>query len=275
MGHKFNLARKLKTNAVNSVFIIALALLLTEFFGSLPSGAQPIDSSQMHWGEVNNGFQMATALDESNGLIHCWIRNATTNELNYCSFDIGYREFVTLEIHGPTNWIKTKWFGTVVFPRSDTASDACPCFPKKIGPSQIIPDMRNKNYRPWPIQPFAFYLADEQGNTNEALKVMKLNQWYASRDGVWSTTGQGNTYAIDLFEMSQAFSMLQTKSVEVRVSQLLGVPFKQGMRSDFGNGSESNTFMLYSPNIKLSDDFLAACAKADIEATIKFTPRDK
>jgi hypothetical protein len=248
---------------MNKKLLLGLALVLGGILCGLPSIAQPTDVSRLQWGEMTGGFQMAAALGETNGLVHCWIRNATTNEMDYPSFDFGYAENISLEICGPTNWSKYRVWPAIL-PRSLGASSACPYIPKRIGPAQIVTNTYTRSRsRPWPVWPFADYLKWTHGNTNEALLSQKLNGWYASRDALETATGRGDTFAIDLFEMKELSSLPRTNSVEARISQ--------SFRTKMGGG----VVTLYSPKIMLSAVLLEACARENVAASVLHTRENK
>src|ERR1035437_11201199 len=96
---------------------------------------KPAAGNGFRWGDVVGGFQMATSLDESNGIVHCRIRNATTNEMDYPSFDFGYFEEIHLEVREATNWTK---FQVAVFPPAVGYSSAFPYFIKRSKPVWIL-----------------------------------------------------------------------------------------------------------------------------------------
>jgi hypothetical protein len=58
------------------------------------------------WGESVNDLQMACSLDTSNGVLHCFVRNAGTNAVAYNDFTFGYCENLSLEIRQPTGWMR-------------------------------------------------------------------------------------------------------------------------------------------------------------------------
>jgi len=66
---------------------------------------------------------MAVSVDRTNGIVHCWIRNATTNEIDYPSFEVRYWEFIRFEIQRSNYWTNLP---TGVFPGMHLASSVCP-----------------------------------------------------------------------------------------------------------------------------------------------------
>lgn len=64
-----------------------------------------INKEALAWGEMEGGLQMACAVDEANGVIHCWVRNGGDTAVNYDDFDFGYWEDTGLEIRQGTNWV--------------------------------------------------------------------------------------------------------------------------------------------------------------------------
>jgi len=165
-------------------------------------------SSQKHWGDVVDGFQMAIILDQTNGLIHCRIRNATTNEIDYPSFDFGYVEFVHLQVQGPANWVNTPGYMYPVM----GASDGCPYFTKIFQPGETVTDY----FWPWPVLAFKEYLQWSHGNTNEALLTQQENKWFADR----VAKCRDDTFAFDLVEMDWPTNLLCGKDIKMRASQL-------------------------------------------------------
>jgi hypothetical protein len=211
----------------------------------------------LQWGGTVGGFEMAAVVDETNGIIHCRVRNATANEMDFSSFDFGYMENIALEIHGATNWTKLK-FWPVVLPRSFGAYNGFPYYAKRIEPGQIITStyIRSRS-RPWPVLKFEEYLKWTKGDTNEALLTQKLNQWYASRDALEAATGKDDTFAIDLFEIDQLKSLSQTNSLEVRVSQ------------SFRLNKNGEMATVYSPSFILSSSLLQSCAKENYALSVR------
>lgn len=90
--------------------LLCLALGLTGLMpGSFGSPfeadtAGSMNTNGLAWGKAVGGFQMATVFDESNAVVHCWIRNATTNRIAFNDFYFGYVENVKVEIRLGTNW---------------------------------------------------------------------------------------------------------------------------------------------------------------------------
>ena len=56
--------------------------------GALQMVAQVAETNTVacQWGEAVAGFQMAVSVDETNGIIHCFIRNATTKSTELSKF---------------------------------------------------------------------------------------------------------------------------------------------------------------------------------------------
>jgi len=201
------------------------------------------------WGNTAGGFQMAVSLDQTNGIIHCWIRNATTNEMDYPSFDIGYFEDIRLEFQGATNWITIP---TEVFPRAAGFSSACPNLVKRIGPQQIITDTYTRNrYQPWPIQNLEEYLKWTHGNTNEARLTEQLNQRYADREALLTKSCRDDTFALDLFRGRAWPDLPDQNLVTVRVSQTL-------------HTKPESMVTLYSPVLTVEKSFLQACLRQNL-----------
>ena len=232
------------------ILILSLALV---FSGGLPVGsgiAQPSSLADGYdWGNTAGGFQMSVSLDQTNGIIHCRIRNATTNEMDYPSFDIGYFEDIRLEFQGATNWITIP---TEVFPRAAGFSSACPNLVKRIGPQQIITDTYTRNrYQPWPIQNLEEYLKWTHGNTNEARLTEQLNQRYADREALLTKSCRDDTFALDLFRGRAWPDLPDQNLVTVRVSQTL-------------HTKPESMVTLYSPVLTVEKSFLQACLRQNL-----------
>jgi len=242
------------------IFSLSLAFVLS---GGLPGGssiAQPSDlAGGYDWGAAAGGFQMAVSLDQTNGIVHCWIRNATTNEMDYPSFDIGYFEDIRFEIQGATNW--TTW-PTEVFPGMDVFSGACAWLVKRIGPQQIITDTytRSEYHQPWPVQSFEEYLKWTHGNTNEARLTEQLNHRFADRVALLTRLCCDDTFALDLLRgrawrdpvALDRLDLLDHDRVMVRVSQTLRT-------------KPERMVTLYSPVFTVEKSFLQACLRQNLD----------
>jgi hypothetical protein len=232
--------------------LLVLVLILSGGWHSAiaqPSGMA--DTDGYDWGSEVGGFQMAVSLDQTNGIIHCWIRNATTNEMDYPSFDIGYFEDIRLEFQGATNWITIP---TEVFPRAAGYSSACPYLVKRIEARQIITDTytRSEYRQPWPVQSLEEYLKWTHGNTNEARLTEQLNQRYADREVLLTRLCRDDTFALDLFR-GRAWPVLPDQNlVSIRVSQTLRI-------------KRESTVTLYSRVFAVEKSFLQACLKQNLD----------
>jgi hypothetical protein len=200
---------------VNSKIILCLALVLGRNLTA--KQANLAGSDDHNWGEIVAGFPMAASLDETNGIIRCWIRNATTNELDYPSFDFGYFEKIHLEIYEATNWTKIQ---ATVFPRAVGYYSAAPYAVKRIGPAQIITKtyVRNK-YKPRPVLNRQDYLRICNGNTNEALLTEQANKRLAARETLLAESAHDDTFALDVIGTNAPLASAQTNLVKARVSQ--------------------------------------------------------
>jgi hypothetical protein len=197
---------------------LILCLALTSGVGL--SARQPVsaDPEGRGWGQSAHGFQMAASLDVTNGIIHCWLRNATTNEMDYQGFDIGYFELIHLEIMGTTN--RTK-FPAKVFPNAGAAYGGVPNYVRRIQPGKIITDTYIRSrYKPHPVLTHEEYLKFSAGNTNEALLTEQLNTRMASRQALLAQLCSNDTFALDL--VADKVSDLKSKdSLEVKVTQTI------------------------------------------------------
>ncbi len=241
-----------KLNSMKLKLLLVLVLILSGGWHSAiaqPSGMA--DTDGYDWGSEVGGFQMAVSLDQTNGIIHCWIRNATTNEMDYPSFDIGYFEDIRLEFQGATNWITIP---TEVFPRAAGYSSACPYLVKRIEARQIITDTytRSEYRQPWPVQSLEEYLKWTHGNTNEARLTEQLNQRYADREVLLTRLCRDDTFALDLFR-GRAWPVLPDQNlVSIRVSQTLRI-------------KRESTVTLYSRVFAVEKSFLQACLKQNLD----------
>lgn len=217
------------------------------------AGAQSAsaNANEFRWGEVVGGFQIGTSLDESNGIIHCRIRNATTNELDYPSFDFGYFEVVHLEVREGTNWNKVR---VAMFPWPTGASSAFPYFVKSSRPGQVITETNGRDrYRPWPVLTHEDYLKFAHGDTNEALLTEQLNHRLAARESLLAGLCRGDTFDLDLVMDPVPPALADQNSVEARVSQ------------EFRPKREGEMATLYSPSFTLSRSLIQAYIKQSHE----------
>lgn len=200
--------------------ILCLALILIGVLADYSVTAakiEPAAGNGFRWGDVVGGFQMATSLDESNGIVHCRIRNATTNEMDYPSFDFGYFENIRLEIRGATNWTNLQ---VAVFPPAVGYSSAFPYFIKRIKPGQVVTDTFTRSrHTSWPVLEFKEYLTWSPGNTNEALLAESLNKRLAAREALLTKSCGEDTFALDLIWGKTLPDLPDGHSLEARVSQ--------------------------------------------------------
>jgi hypothetical protein len=215
--------------------ILYLALVLIGVLADYSVTAakiKPAAGNGFRWGDVVGGFQMATSLDESNGIVHCRIRNATTNEMDYPSFDFGYFEEIHLEVREATNWTK---FQVAVFPPAVGYSSAFPYLLKHIKPGQIVTDTFTRSrHTPWPVLEFKDYLNWSPGNTNEALIAQSPNKRLADREVLLTKSCGEDTFALDLIWGKGLSDLPEGQSVEARLSQKFRT-------------SRDSTTTLYSP----------------------------
>ena len=202
--------------AMKPKFLLCFALTLGVGF----SARQPVSAGLegRDWGVSAHGFQMAASLDVTNGIIHCWIRNATTNEVDYQGFDIGYFELIDLEIMGAPN--RTK-FQAKVFPDAVGYYGGVPNYIKRIQPGKIITDTYVRSrYRPHPVLTHEEYLRSSAGNTNEALLAEQRNRRIASRQALLARLCSNDTFALDLVA-DNVSDLLGKDSLEVIATQTI------------------------------------------------------
>jgi len=177
-----------------------------------------------------DGFQLTAILDETNGILHCRIRNATGREINYSSFDFGYCEFVHLEIRETTNWMQLAAFQ---LPPGSEADDF-PYFTKKINPGQNV----IRDVPPQPVLSHDEYLKMSHSNTNEARLMEQLNKWLDHRQALC----RGDTFAFDLIETTWPTNIFERTQIMIRASQTF--------RAD-PNGFGGQTRTIYSQELVL------------------------
>jgi hypothetical protein len=198
---------------MKSKLLLCLALVLC---GGLMAAQQSnvASSDGRNWGETVGGFQMAISLDETNGIIHCWIRNATTNEMNYPSFDFGYDEFVKLEVQGATNWIGLKPF---IFPGGGYSISPVPYEVENIKSGQIITNAVLDGGLNELKQTAVMVAYDD--NPNPASLFQQMTNQIESRYALLTNLCRQDTFAFD-FVIRNPFSDFTSQSpVKARVSQ--------------------------------------------------------
>ncbi|MBI3987297.1 MAG: hypothetical protein HY343_10270 [Lentisphaerae bacterium] len=89
------------TNQPNRIAIAALVAWMTGVSLAL---AAPATTNELRWGEAVGGLQMAVSVEPRAGFIHCWIRNAETNEITYNRYLLGYFEDVGIEYNDGADW---------------------------------------------------------------------------------------------------------------------------------------------------------------------------
>jgi len=206
------------------------------------------DTNGYDWGNTVGGFQMAVSLDQTNGIVHCWIRNATTNELDYSSFDVGYFENIKVQIQGANGW--TNWQANVI-PGMNVAWSGDPTMFKRIKPLQIITDTYNRSH---PQHETVKSLDDwlkvvryTHGSTNEALATEEFNKRLADRNALVAQLGQKDTFTLDLYRGGRSRpSLTDQEQVTVRVSEKFRT-------------KPEEMVTLYSPTFTVEKSFLQAC----------------
>jgi hypothetical protein len=173
-----------------------------------PVAVTPVlaNTDEYNWGETVGGFQMATSVDESNAVIHCWIRNGLTNAITYNDFVFGYGENIGLEIRQGTEWSGVM---ADIFPGDFTARGASPTDEKVrwLQPGQIVTNT-------W-----------ERRDTMERMPYQKDNGIYYMRRTFLAGISVGDTFVLDLAQARlstngfQSGNKLQPGIYEVRVRQ--------------------------------------------------------
>jgi hypothetical protein len=188
--------------AMTPKFPLCLALglsgiLFVTFATAQSSGLA--NENKLQWGEAVGRFQMAAALDESNTVIHCWIRNAWTNAILYNDFLFGYVENVSLQFRQGTNWVVVN---AGVFPGQPEARGAIPTDTKVswLQPGEIITNT-------W-----------ERRDTMMRLPYRQQSWNYARESSLLGIT-ERDTFALDLINTRWPTNILQEGTCEVRVKQ--------------------------------------------------------
>ena len=177
---------------------------LVDYFRSHhPSGNRelsrknPKPQNAEHWGNILGAFQMATSLDKSNGVIHCWVRNAGSNAVPYNDFTFGYGANISLEIRQGTERARVN---AEVFPGGNVARGAIPTNVKVrwLQSGQIITNTWVRH------------------DTSERRKFLNV----PSRETLLARISEGDTFALDLVDARWwPTSILQHGSLEARVGQ--------------------------------------------------------
>ena len=159
-------------------------------------------SLKSDWGPASSGFQMAAVFDETNKIIYCWIRNATSYVCNYPSFDFGYPEYISLEVQVATNWINLRpW----IFPKRDCIIVPPPYESKAVGPHKVISDvgsivnspLREPNSRDGSIRT-AFLVCYTQPSDDAGVEFTNLVKAIDMRWAVMTNLCHDDTFSIDL-----------------------------------------------------------------------------
>jgi hypothetical protein len=198
---------------MNSKLLLGLALVLSGGWFSTSATAQQsgvANEDQLQWGETVDGFQMTAVLDKTNGLVHCWIRNATTNEMSV-AVDCEFRQ---LQMQESTNWMG---LAAMAYPMC-SASGIGPRS-EKIQAGQIV----RRKFSSWPVHSYEDYLKMSHGNTNEARITEQLNKWLADR----LAACRNDTFAFDLIEANWPTNITEDATIKLRASQKLVDGLKQ------------------------------------------------
>ena len=68
-------------------FIFVVAILCLFAFNLVRADNSPTNTIQ--WGKTSEGFQLGIRLEEPAWAVHCWLKNATTNELEFNTCALG------------------------------------------------------------------------------------------------------------------------------------------------------------------------------------------
>jgi hypothetical protein len=193
--------------------LLGLALVLSGGLIGTSATAQQsgvANEDKLQWGEAVDGFQMTAILDKTNGLVHCWIRNGTTNGMSV-AVDCEFRQ---LQMQESTNWL---CMAVATYPMC-SASGIGPRS-EKIQAGQII----RRKFSSWPVLSHEDYLKESHGNTNEALLTEQFNRWAAGRPAAC----QGDTFAFDLIAANWPTNITDNATIKLRASQRLFDGLKQ------------------------------------------------
>lgn len=189
----------------------------------LPTAGIP-RTNALHWSESVGGLQLAVLADATNSLVHCWIRNGTTNPVEYNDFYPGYFEDVRLEIQEGTNWLSLPP-GT--FPGFGNYSSAGPVAGKieRLEAGQIATNTYSKRRYPASQRDLA-----------------------TQREKLLAEAIRGDTFAVDLLATPWPTGVLDRGSLQARITQSIGI------------GSKDNPQMvtLSSPAFSLDGPLIAS-----------------
>jgi hypothetical protein len=182
--------------------ILCLALVLSGILFIAFATAQSsglAHENKLQWGEVVGGFQMAAILDESNALIHCWIRNALTNSIIYNDFIFGDVESASLQVRQGTNWAAVN---AEIFPGPQGARGAIPTDTKAtwLQPGEVVTNTWNRR------------------DTIMRLQYRKQS-WNCARELSLVKITEHDTFALDLINLNWPSNIVQQGACEVRVKQ--------------------------------------------------------
>lgn len=197
--------------------IVVAGLLLLSVAVRANIGA--VNTTILVWGKSAEDFQMTASLDESNGVLHCWIRNSGTNAIAYNDFEFGYTENVRLEIHQGGKWMPI-YSEIVPF---HGATGVIYGHIKTLQPGQVITntwEWRDTLTRELARARRKEYVHDElvkafHGDTNMVTQAERVSARQTSLSGAC----QGDTFALDLINTEWPTNMPDTGSIEVRVRQ--------------------------------------------------------
>jgi hypothetical protein len=87
-------------------FLVCAAIVagMTSLAASTETG-----TNHLEWGSLTNGLQMGSRVEESSGLVQCWVRNGKTNEIWYNDYYLGIWGLTSLEIFDGGEWKCLRW----------------------------------------------------------------------------------------------------------------------------------------------------------------------
>jgi hypothetical protein len=219
----------------------------------LASNSVSPTTNQITWGEVKDGFQMGAVLEPSAAVIHCFIRNATSNSVAYQAEYLGYVGKVRLEVKQEGLWVSLRGFLRYPMVAVNGGSPSVMAGPGTILAKALYDLPAKLRYGP-PI-PF----------TND------LGRRYSTpfRSGFPSPGLLGATFHCDLLAFPWPAGLLREGAVEVCVEQ------QMVLRRDPLPGQETagrfESTPLLSPSLTVDGTQIAALFKKLEQAAVVLT----
>jgi hypothetical protein len=188
--------------------VIVAAVLLAGLFPGLGAPENSTNTTAREWGETIGGFQMASSVDESNGLIHCWVRNNGTHEVVFMATQIGHWGSADLEIQEGTNWVGLLWSQSWSLIDLSWAS----VITNRLQPRQIITNATGMSY------------AHKIGRLGVDLPMPVSHGTIQINGGSFESPKPGDTFTLELMAFDWPAHVLQPRLLKARVCQKVSTP---------------------------------------------------